>query len=205
MKEQMIKDMTERVKEVAEAGQAVNSVMDAIEDTKASAKQTLSALEHELQDKQEALAKAQDVTKAKALRKEIASLEEDIELEKTVGQARVNARIVEIEDKAEAFFALHKSARFMYSAVDKHMILNTSLSELTEAKKTMQGFSRELANDFSRVTAILRATGIVTQATVQYKGIHLGQSSIQTELSNFDNKVRGYIHSLKGALGVEIK
>lgn len=202
----MIKDMTAKVNEVKDARKAVEAVLDGIEELKAEGKEALVKMEHELQAKQEALTMAQDMGEAKLIKQQIDSLQEDIELQKAVTEAKVKGMTADIEDKAEAFFKSHKSASFLYNAVDNYMILNTNLSNLYTNMELMQGFSRALSGSFAGVKAILLDTGIVAQADQNriYKGIHLGQRDKESELVNYEYKIRPYINQLRSS-GIEIR
>ncbi|KGA98119.1 hypothetical protein AJ85_18570 [Alkalihalobacillus alcalophilus ATCC 27647 = CGMCC 1.3604] len=205
MKEQMIKDLTAKVAEVQEAREVVDIVMDSIEELESSGKEVLVKMEQELQVLQEALTMAQDLGEARLIKQQIHSLQEDLELQQAVTEAQIKAMYVELEDKAEAFFAVHKSACFLFRTVDNYMIVNTSLSELSATMEKMQGFSNALSGRFAGVRAILLDTKIVAleEQNMPYRGTHLGQRDLNTKLMEFDYEIRPYIRQLRTS-GLEI-
>jgi hypothetical protein len=205
-KETMIKGMVTKVAEVQDAQEAVFSFLEEIEDTVASGVEAVETMEQELQALQEALSMAQDLGEAKLIKGQMDAKAEDIELQKAVNAGKKKAKYAELEDKAEAFFKAHKSAVTMFGALDDKMILETSLSELTEAKEKMTGFSRALANDFASVRQVLLDEGIVANENQNrtYRGTHLGQVAKESRLTKFEYQIRPVINELRQA-GLQIK
>lgn len=206
MKEQMIKDMTVKVTDVLDARNVVDEFADALEEAKASGQEAVEQLEAELQKKKEALPLAQDLGEAKLIKQEIDSLTDDIELQKAVNAAKVTKMKAELEDKVEAFFKVHKSAKFMFQGIDNYIVVNTSLSELTETKELMRGFINALDGSFAGVRQVLLDEGIVSfeNQNKVYKGIHLGQRGLETKLYELEYRIKPFINELR-AYGLEIK
>jgi hypothetical protein len=206
MKEQMIKDLSEKVDEVQQASEAVVAVLVSIEDLEAVGMDKVTALVQELESKQEALLLAQDLSEAKQIKQQINSLQEDIELQRAINAGSGTALKTELEDKAVAFFDVHKSAKSVFQSVDNYILINTCLSDLKEAKETMQGYAWVISSCFARVRATLLDTSIVAlnDQNITYRGIHLGQRELQTGLYTFECKVRSYLTQLRAA-GFNVK
>jgi hypothetical protein len=205
-KEQMITGMAGKVAEVQDAQEAVFSFLEEIEEAVASGAEAVETMEQELQALQESLSMAQDLGEAKLIKGQMDAKAEDIELQKAVNAGKKKAKYAELEDKAEAFFKAHKSAVTMFGALDDKRILETSLSELTEAKETMTGFSRALAGAFASVRQVLLDEKIVSSENQNrlYRGIHLGQVAKESRLTQFEYQIRPVINELRQA-GLQIK
>ncbi len=184
-KETMIKDMTAKVAEVATAQEVLDILLSEIEAEQAEGKQTVAELQEQIAEAEESLQYVTDMSEAKLLKQQIKSLQEEQELTQTVAGARANNYVPEIEEKAEAFFKVHKSAKFLYGTVDNYFLAHTSLASFQEDKATMQGFAKDLNNPFKAVSQVLVDEGIA-QPNKVYKGIHLGQSEQRTELEVFE-------------------
>lgn len=199
--EKTIKTMTNKVTEVTEAFNNVRDYLDVIEETTAQHGQALTELEQELQTQQEAFSMAQDLGEAKLLQQQIKDTEANQELIQQVNKAKVNAMYAELEDKAEAFFKVHKEAVQSFRELDNAIVVNTSLGELENNIELMRGFERSLNGAFAGVRNILLDTKIVSQAEQnrQFKGYHLGQRGLTTGLLSFQIKVSSYVRDLKGA------
>ncbi|KUP06197.1 hypothetical protein Q75_09715 [Bacillus coahuilensis p1.1.43] len=201
MKKQMTNEMELKVKEVIETRDAVYSFLEEIEAVVAEGKDAVSQLEQELVAKQEALSACTDIGEARLAKNEIKALEEDLELQIAVNDGKAKAMRSELEDIVESFFKVHKSAVFMYGAVDDFYLINTSLASLKEDKETLSGFTGSLNGSFSAVRNILLDTEIVANADQNktYRGTHLGQRHQNTKLNDFDYHIRPYANQLRSA------
>jgi hypothetical protein len=193
--------MTAKVAEVLEAQDIVESFLDEIELTAGQHKQAIVELEQEVAKHTEALGMADDLGQAGLIRKKIKDTEEQIELVKMVNENKVRAKYQELENKAEAFFAVHKEAQNDFTELEKVMIATTGLGQLRDNSELMTGFAYTLNNSFTGVRTILLDTKIVSLAeqNMMYRGYHLGQRGLMTELSEFEHKVNPYIYQLKSA------
>lgn len=198
-KVEMLKELEAKVLEVREAQGAVYDFLDEIDEAKAEGVEAVAEAEATVQAKKDALATITDLGELKLAQAEIKALEEDVELLKVVTANKANAMLEELGDKADAFFKLHKSAKFLYQAVDNILVANTSLSELAETKATMNKYATQLNSAFAGVRHLLLDTKIVAQADQNrnFKGTHLGQRDLTTELDVFESKVRSYMQVLK--------
>lgn len=205
-KETMIKELSASINEAVKTSQEVVNFLDVIEDTVVEDKEAVASLEAHLQTKMDTLLTFTDLEKAKVAQAEITNLETELSLLKNINEAKVKAQKVELEDKAEAFFVIHKTTKFKLVAVDSYLVANTSLSELTETLQMVKGLSHELHSTFSTVRNILLDTGIVANENQnkQYRGIHLGQALYYTKLIEFEYEVKDYMQVLK-ATGIEVK
>lgn len=194
--------MTAKVADVLEAKEAVNSFLDEIEFTAGQHGQAVTEMQEQLAKQNEAFKMATDLSEAKMLKAQVSSTEEDMELVKQVSEAKVSAMYQELENKAEAFFAVHKEADAEFRELDKAMMANTGLGQLQEHMELMSGFANTLNNSFAGVRAILLDTKIVpmSEQNGRYKGkYHLGQRGLVTELNEFNYKVAGYVRDLRSA------
>ncbi|MFC0235142.1 hypothetical protein [Fictibacillus phosphorivorans] len=198
-KETMIKDMTAKVTEVIDAKDAVLDIVENIEDVVLEGKEKVAQLEAELKAKRDALDTFTDIGEARLAKAEINNLVEDIELQIAVNAGKAKAMHTELEEKAEEFFKVHKSGIFLFRAVDNFFVANTSLLLLQDDKELMSGFASALNASFKAVRQILLDAEIVSQEdqNKSYKGYHLGQRELVTELLTFDSKIRAYAQGLK--------
>jgi hypothetical protein len=205
-KETMITGMVTKVAEVQDAQEAVFSLLEEIEEIVAEGAEAVAQMESVIEGKKEAMTIFTKFGEVKLAQAEIKALEEDAELLKQVNVNKVKAMYAEIEDVAEAFFKEHKSAVTMFGALDDKLMLETGLAELTEAKETMTGFSRALANAFASVRQVLLDEGIVANENQNrlYRGIHLGQVAKESRLTKFEYQIRPVINELRQA-GLAIK
>ncbi|MEQ6375745.1 hypothetical protein RZN25_02730 [Bacillaceae bacterium S4-13-56] len=201
MKEQMIIEMTAKLEEVQTAKEAVYTFVDEIEDKLAEGEKDVSALEQDLQAKQEVLSIITDIGEAKLAKQEIKLIVEEIELTNSVTEAKVKTMKVELENKIEEYFKIHKSAHFLFRAVDNYFVLNTSISSLAKDKETIDAFAQSLNGSFRGVRQVLLDIGIVTIAdqNKQYRGTHLGQRDLMSELTNFEYEIRPYVNHLRSS------
>ncbi|OIU71203.1 hypothetical protein [Rossellomorea aquimaris] len=206
MKEQMLKDMEGKIAEVLESKSKIDALLDNIEEMQDENKSSLAKMEQDLKGHQEALTMALDLGEAKLIKKQIDSLQEEIELQKSVTEAIVKGKYADLEAKAEEFFKVHSSACFMFKAVDDYLVVNTTLSELNEVKGIMQSYSNTLSITFAGVRAILLDTGIVALENQYkvYRGTHLGKRDVVSELNEFEYQIRPYMNKLR-SYGFEIK
>lgn len=202
----MLKEMTGKVAEVLETQDTVNEFLNEIEDAVTSGAKAVSEMETIVQAKKEGMTIYTELGEVKLAKTEIHSLIEEMELLKQVNANKVKAMYRQLEDKAEEFFNIHRSALILFKSVDDFYLLNTSLSELTESKIMLQGFANQLAYSFAGVRNLLLDTGIVAigDQNKSYRGIHLGQIVRETQLAEFVTKVRPFINDLNRA-GVAIR
>lgn len=163
-KVEMLKELEAKVLEVREAQGAVYDFLDEIDEAKAEGVVVVAEAEATVQAKKEALNTITDLGELKLAQAEIRALEEEVELLKVVNANKANAMLEELGNKADAFFKVHKSAKFLYQAVDNVLVANTSLTELAETKATMTALGQDLNNSFKAVRQVLLDTKIVALA-----------------------------------------
>jgi hypothetical protein len=192
--------------ELKEAQGAVYDFMEQVDEDKAEGAMAVAEAQAEITAKREALKTFTDVGELRNAQQEINNKEQDVELLKQVTENKVTAMKGQLEELVVAFFAVHKSATFLFRAVDNHLVANTSLSELAQAKATMSGHANTLQYAFSGVRQVLLDEKIVSnqEQNKNWRGTHLGQRIVTTELDVFESKIRSYIHTLKVS-GIEIK
>lgn len=199
-----LKDLEAKVQEVIGARDAVYAFMNGIEDAVEEGKEAVKQLESVIESKKEALSLVTDMGEARLAKQEIDKLVSEIELQKMVNVSKETAMKAEAEAVFDAFYAVHKVAKTIYTEVDRQLVINTPLVELYATKKIMVGLANDINNSFSGVTEVLKATGILENGSKHYKGIHLNQRGIETEFYNMELKFRPYIRQLDYA-GYDIK
>lgn len=196
-----VEKMMQKVNKVQDVRDAVEAFLDEIEANKAMLNQASIEVEETLANLQESFKTTTDLNEAKKLKQKITDAEEELALVKQVSEAKVNVMYEKLADKAEEFFTVHKDAVADFKTLDKYMIANTGLGALKANKEIMSGFADALNMSFAGVKHILIDTGIVavSEQNGRFKGTHLGQRALVTELVNFEYKVSRYIYDLKSA------
>ena len=198
-KEMLIMELTVKGTELQEAVQVVYAVMDAIDETVAEGNEQLAELDIDIVAKQEAFAGITELKLLKQSQEEINSIKADVNLVKQVIDNKVKVMYSEIEDKAEQFFKVHKSALELFKTVDDYMLVNTTLTELRDVNAVMTEYANDFYRAFSEVRNVLLDTKIVAEKNqnLVYRGCHLGQIRRNTLLLDFEYKIQGYMQQLK--------
>jgi hypothetical protein len=198
-KDNLIQEMTVKAQDVTNASIAVTTYQEEIKQILSEDKATVSDLEQELKNLKDNFSSYTDKAEAKVAWGEIKALEEEIELTRAVNAGKDKVLFAELEIKSEKFFALHKIAVTLFDTVDNYFLANTTLSELSQAEKLLDGFACKLDFDFSDVQRTMLDAGIVkvTEQNLVWRGTHLGQQRRYTQLAYFLRDARNTIDTLK--------
>lgn len=200
-KETVMKDMQEKLEELNTAKQAVNDFVAAMEEQAEENTAEVGQLKAELMAMKESLALVADFTKAKLLKAEIDELKADIELQEQVASAKHQAQLNELSELAEEFLNVNKAVRFFFTTVDKYFLSNTSLSELEENVEYLNGVAQEINFSLKFIRQILLDTGLIasSEQNKNYKGYHLGQRDVVSELDVFKTRISQMVYEYKRA------
>jgi hypothetical protein len=197
-KETMIKELTVKITEVQEARDAVEAVMEAIDELASSCNEQITQIEADIVARKEGLKLITDLEGLRKAQTEINTLQDDVELVKQVKGNKAKSLLEEVENKAVEFFNTHRVAKSVFNTVDEYMLINTSLSELSDAKEQMSGYINCIDKNFAQVRSILLDTKIVSveDQNRSYRGFHLGQHNRGTQFLDFEYHINSYKHQL---------
>ena len=188
-KQNKTQEMANKVLELETAQDKVAEVVDKLEDAKGKDAEAIVELQEQLEQIDQDKLEATDVTSAKKLIKKAKDIQEEIELTKGVNQARAKQRTQELEDVAEELFSAHKKTDFLYKSLETTYKKTVSVNSLQEDNELLADFAKTINNAFAYTRSVLIDFEIVSRsdANRQYKGIHLGQRSLHTDLKRLFN------------------
>ncbi|MBU8690573.1 hypothetical protein KM918_25075 [Priestia megaterium] len=183
-KVELTKGMQEKVSAIEVAKANVRTVSADIVESQEVAQVALSALEAELADKKEEKASATDIVLAKKVAKEVAEIEENIELQLGVNEAVLTQKKVDLDEALTELLNATKSARFFFTAVEAEYKATVSLRSLKEDTATLQAFASTVNQATSYAVQSLVKFGFIEQkdTSSSYKGVHLGSSPCHSRL-----------------------